>query len=403
MLKVGIIREGKVPPDARVPLSPEQCAEVQSRLPVQIVVQSSPIRCFKDEEYSAKGIVVKEDVSDCEVLMGVKEVPVDKLLEHKTYFFFSHTIKKQSYNRHLLQAMLAKNIRMIDYEVLTNERGERLVAFGFYAGVVGAHNSLWTWGQRTGQFTLPRMCESHDYAEILEVYRTTKFPALRIVLTGSGRVASGAAKNLIDMGFRQVDPETYLTQEFSEPVFTQIHAQHYARHKDAAKAFEKAEYYEHGDHFESAFAPYYSRTDIFINGIFYDKKAPAFFTREEMQQPDFRIRVIGDITCDIMPDSSVPTTIRPSKITDPVYGFNPATGLETAPYSEDSVDVMAIDNLPSELPRDASVFFGDQLIKYIFPELIRGCESAVLRRATITDQGHLTPAFEYLHDYVTES
>lgn len=401
MLKVGIIREGKVPPDARVPLSPEQCAEAQLRLPVHIVVQKSPIRCYKDEEYAARGIDLQDDVSDCDVLMGVKEVPIDKLIPHKTYLFFSHTIKKQPYNRPLLLAVLEKDIRLIDYEVLTNERGERLVAFGFYAGIVGAHNAIWTWGERTGQFSLPRLCESHDYAEVLKIYRQTQLPPLRIVLTGSGRVASGAAKNLIDMGIRQVDAQTFLSQEFEEPVFTQIHAENYARPTDSTKDFDKKDFYKNGDQYVSTFQPYFQKADIFINGIFYDKKAPAFFTLEEMQRPDFRIRVIGDITCDIMPGASVPATIRPTHIDDPVFGFDPKTGLETAPYQSGSIDVMAIDNLPSELPRDASVFFGEQLMIFILPELIRACQSDVLRRATITDQGVLTPAFEYLSDYVT--
>jgi alanine dehydrogenase len=401
MLKVGIIREGKVPPDARVPLSPEQCAEAQLRLPVHIVVQKSPIRCYKDEEYAARGIDLQDDVSDCDILMGVKEVPIDKLIPHKTYLFFSHTIKKQPYNRPLLLAALEKDIRLIDYEVLTNERGERLVAFGFYAGIVGAHNAIWTWGQRTGQISLPRLCESHDYAEVLKIYRQTQLPPLRIVLTGSGRVASGAAKNLIDMGIRQVDGETFLSQEFEEPVFTQIHAENYARPSDSTKNFDKKDFYKNGDQYVSTFQPYFQKADIFINGIFYDKKAPAFFTVEDMQRPDFRIRVIGDITCDIMPGASVPATIRPTHIDDPVFGFDPETGLETAPYQPGSIDVMAIDNLPSELPRDASVFFGEQLMIFILPELIRASQSDVLRRATITDQGVLTPAFEYLSDYVT--
>ncbi|HPI07607.1 MAG TPA: NAD(P)-dependent oxidoreductase [Saprospiraceae bacterium] len=401
MLKVGIIREGKVPPDARVPLSPEQCAEAQLRLPVHIVVQKSPIRCYKDEEYVARGIDLQDDVSDCDILMGVKEVPIDKLIPYKTYLFFSHTIKKQPYNRPLLLAVLEKDIRLIDYEVLTNERGERLVAFGFYAGIVGAHNAIWTWGERTGQFSLPRLCESHDYAEVLKIYRQTQLPPLRIVLTGSGRVASGAAKNLIDMGIRQVDAQTFLSQEFEEPVFTQIHAENYARPTDSTKDFDKKDFYKNGDQYVSTFQPYFQKADIFINGIFYDKKAPAFFTLEEMQHPDFRIRVIGDITCDIMPGASVPATIRPTHIDDPVFGFDPKTGLETAPYQSGSIDVMAIDNLPSELPRDASVFFGEQLMIFILPELIRASQSDVLRRATITDQGALTPAFEYLSDYVT--
>lgn len=400
MLKVGIIREGKVPPDERAPLSPDQCAKAQALLPVQIVVQPSAIRCFKDEDYTAQGIALQEDLRDCDILMGVKEVPSDWLIPEKTYLFFSHTIKKQPYNRSLLQAVIAKNIRLIDYEVLTNENGERLVAFGYYAGIVGAHNALWTWGRRTGQFSLPRLYESHDYAAMLRVYQQTALPPLRIVLTGSGRVASGAAKNLLDMGIAQVSPEEFLTQDFSKPVFTQIHAEHYVRHSDPGHPFDKKDYYRHGENYVSAFAPYYRRTDIFINGIFYDKKAPAFFTVTDMQQPDFQIRVVADISCDIMPGSSVPCTIRPSKITDPVYGFDPETSLETAPYLPGSVDVMAIDNLPSELPRDASVFFGEQLLQHILPEFARACQSEVLRRATIAEKGSLTPAFEYLQDYV---
>ena len=400
MLIVGIIREGKVPPDERAPLSPDQCAKAQALLPVQIVVQPSAIRCFKDEDYTAQGIALQEDLRDCDILMGVKEVPSDWLIPEKTYLFFSHTIKKQPYNRSLLQAVIAKNIRLIDYEVLTNENGERLVAFGYYAGIVGAHNALWTWGRRTGQFSLPRLYESHDYAAMLRVYHQTALPPLCIVLTGSGRVASGAAKNLLDMGIAQVSPEEFLTQDFSKPVFTQIHAEHYVRHSDPGHPFDKKDYYRHGENYVSAFAPYYRRTDIFINGIFYDKKAPAFFTVTDMQQPDFQIRVVADISCDIMPGSSVPCTIRPSKITDPVYGFDPETSLETAPYLPGSVDVMAIDNLPSELPRDASVFFGEQLLQHILPEFARACQSEVLRRATIAEKGSLTPAFEYLQDYV---
>lgn len=400
MLKVGIIREGKVPSDARTPLSPGQCAQVQTSLPVHIVVQPSPVRCFKDEEYTAQGIELQEDISGCDIILGVKEVPVDWLIPEKNYLFFSHTIKKQPYNRPLLLAALSRKIRLMDYEVLTNENGERLVAFGYYAGVVGAHNALWTWGKRSGDFELPRMCETHDYAEILQAYQQTHLPPLRIVLTGSGRVASGAAKNLLDMGIRQVTPESFLTQAFTTPVFTQIHAEQYALPRDPNQVFDKKDYYQHGENYVSAFAPYYRRADIFINGIFYDKKAPAFFTVEEMQLPDFHIKVVADVTCDIMPGASVPCTIRPSKIADPVFGFDPKTGLETAPYLPGSVDVMAIDNLPSELPRDASVFFGDQLIKNIFPELIQGFQSAVLRRATIAEKGVLTSDFEYLQDYV---
>ncbi|MCE7924636.1 MAG: alanine dehydrogenase [Haliscomenobacteraceae bacterium CHB4] len=396
---MGIIREGKVPPDARAPLTPEQCAEAMVELPVRIAVQPSPVRCFKNEEYSAYNIPLQEDLSDCDILLGIKEVPVEQLIPGKTYLFFSHTMKKQPHNRRLLQAVLEKNIRLIDYEALTDKRGERLIAFGFYAGIVGAHNALWTWGRRSGQFSLPRLCDCHDYATVLEVYEQLQLPPLRIVLTGSGRVSTGAAKNLLDMGIRQVTPQEFLEHTFSEAVFTQITAQDYVVHREG-KPFDKQHFYADGEAYVSAFAPFYRKADIFINGIFYDKKAPAFFTAEEMRRPDFYIRVIADITCDIMPDSSVPSTVRASTIADPVYGFNPQSGLECPPYRKDSVDVMAIDNLPSELPRDASAFFGRQLLEKILPELLKGRASGAILRGMIAENGSLTAGFNYLADYV---
>jgi alanine dehydrogenase len=398
-VKIGIIREGKTPPDARAPLTPEQCAEAMVELPLRVVVQPSPVRCFKNEEYVAHGIHLQEDLSDCDVLLGIKEVPDEQLLPGKTYLFFSHTMKKQPHNHHLLQAVLEKKIRLIDYEALTDERGKRLIAFGFYAGIVGAHNALWTWGQRTGQFALPRLCESHDYAEVLEVYEKLQLPPLRIVLTGTGRVSTGAAKNLRDMGIRQVSPEEFLENDFSEAVFTQIAAQDYVAHRDG-QVFEKKHFYSHGEEYVSTFARYYRRADIFINGIFYDKKAPVFFTTAEMQEADFRIKVIADATCDLVPGSSVPSTIRASKIADPVYGFDPVSGLETPPYQSGSIDVMAIDNLPSELPRDASAFFGRQLLEKILPEVLKGRASDAICRGMIAENGRLTPEFEYLTEYV---
>ncbi len=400
-VKIGVIREGKVPPDARAPLTPEQCGEAMVELPVRVVVQPSPVRCFRDEEYTRHGIALQEDLSDCDVLLGIKEVPIDQLIPGKTYLFFSHTMKEQPHNRRLLQAILEKNIRLIDYEALTNEQGERLIAFGFYAGIVGAHNALWTWGRRTGQFSLPRLCDSHDYAEVLEVYEKLTLPPLRIVLTGSGRVSTGAAKNLRDMGIRQVSPQEFLEQAFTEAVFTQIVAGDYAEHREG-RPFDKKHFYAHGDEYRSIFAPYYRKSDIFINGIFYDTKAPMFFTAEEMRRPDFRIRVIADATCDIMPGSSVPSTIRPSKIADPVYGFDPAGNCETAPYQPGSIDMMAIDNLPSELPRDASAFFGRQLLEKILPELLKGRASDAICRGMIAENGRLTAEFAYLAGYVAE-
>jgi saccharopine dehydrogenase (NAD+, L-lysine forming) len=399
MVKIGIIREGKIPSDTRVPLSPSQCVEIQKKFPnVLLQVQPSPIRCFKDVEYQQLGIAINEDLSDCDVLLGVKEVPLDQLISDKTYMFFSHTMKKQVYNRKLLQTLLAKKIRMIDYEAIIDEKGVRLIAFGFYAGVVGSHNGIWTFGKRTGLYSLPRMYECHDYAEVLAAYKKVQLPPLRIVLTGGGRVSSGALKNLMDMGIKQVSTEDYLLNTYPYPVFTKLEASDYAQHKEG-KPFKKEHFYANGNEYESIFGKFSVCTDIFMNGIYYDKKAPAFFTTSEMLKSNFGIKVIADITCDIAPDASIPCTLRPSLIDDPVFGFDPKNGKECPPFYLQGVDVMAIDNLPSELPRDASVFFGDQLINNVLPELLHGKNSAAIKRGMITENGALTQKFEYLTDF----
>jgi len=398
MLKIGIIREGKVPPDARVPLNPNHCALAQKEFPVKIVVQPSAGRCFTDEEYQQATIELTEDLQDCDVLMGVKEVPVNMLLPNKTYFFFSHTIKAQPYNRKLLQAVLANNIRLIDYEVLTDEQGQRLIAFGKFAGMVGAHNALWTYGQRSGIFKLKRMKDCHDYAEAMEMYKKTVFPPIKIVLTGSGRVGIGAAVVLRDMGIREVDPIEFLMEDFKEAVFTVLRSQDYAARKDKHH-FDSSRFRSHPEEYLSIFEPYFQVADILINGIFWDNRAPAFFSAADMRRSDFRIRVIADITCDLAPISSIPSTLKASSIADPVFGYDPISETECAPYQPHSIDMMTIDNLPNELPRDASTAFGSMFIRRILPAFFEA-KSGVLERATIAEGGQLTSRYAYLRSYV---
>ena len=397
MLKIGIIKEGKVPPDQRVPLTPKQCAYIQANYPVDIVVQSSPHRCFSDDQYRELGLKVVDEVSDCQVLAGIKEVPIEELVPHRKYLFFSHTIKKQLYNRPLLRAFLEKDIWMVDYEALVDQHGKRVIAFGHFAGIVGAHNALWTYGQRSGTYTIKRLSEYESYAAALNAYRALSMPAIKIALTGGGRVGRGAAQLLIDAGVQRVDPQVYLSGQFAYPVFTQIQPQHYVRRK-TDQAFDKPEFYNHPDRYEMHFQDYYEASDILINGIFWDKRSPAFFTVEEMTKPTFQIKVIADITCDIAPESSIPSTIRPSTIADPVYGFDPQTAQETPPFQPHSIDVMAIDNLPSEIPRAASESFGEQFIKYIIPELILP-QSDLIDRATVTKDGQLGARFGYLEAF----
>ncbi len=397
-MKIGIIREGKTPPDSRVPLTPEQCANLQSK-GIDIVVQPSAGRCFTDENYTAAGIRLQEDLSDCTILLGVKEVPIEMLIDQKIYFFFSHTIKKQSYNRRLLQAILQKKIHLIDYEVLTDEHGRRLIAFGKFAGMVGAHNALYTYGERTGQFALKRMKECYDYAEAISIYQQLSLPPVKIVLTGSGRVGQGAAQVLDDMGITKVSPADFLANQYDGPVYTQLKCADYARAKDGSP-FHKPDFYAHPERFESSFTPYTQTADIMINGIYWDNNAPAFFTKEEMRQSNFSIRVIADVTCDIAPVSSIPSTLFASTIAEPVFGYDPITEAETTPYQDQTIDMMTIDNLPNELPRDASRAFGEQFIQFILPELDQFAQSGVIQRASVTTSvGQLGAHFAYLQDY----
>ena len=395
---IAVIREGKVPPDARTPLTPEQAADLRAG-GFDVVVQPSPGRIFADAEYTALGVPLVEDLSDRQLLLGIKEVPVEQLIPGKTYCFFAHVAKEQPYNRDLMRALLERNIHHVDYEYLTDETGARLIAFGYWAGMVGAHNALWAYGERTGAFRLPRLHELRDYAEAREHYAALRLPDdLRVVLTGTGRVGQGAARVLEDLGLERLSPADYLRGGGAAgAVFTQLGVEDYAA-APGGNPVVREEFYARPEDYASAFAPYAAASDVFINGIFWDGRAPAFFTADDMRGPDFRIRTIGDITCDIAPAASVPSTLFASTIADPVFGYDPASGRATAPYGPAVVDVMSIDNLPSELPRDASAAFGEVFIERILPEFGRP-GSAVLERATITRGGELGPHFGYLAEY----
>lgn len=345
------------------------------------------------------GVPMAGDMSDRDILMGVKEVPIDMLLDGKTYLFFSHTIKAQAYNQKLLQAIVKKNIRLIDYEVLTNPSGKRVIAFGKYAGMVGAHNAMWTYAQRTQAFTLPRMKDLFDYKAARELYNQLELPNIKIALTGTGRVSTGAAQVLDDMGIQKVRPIDYVTKTYDTPVYTQIGIFYYAKRKDKKEFDDMNDFYNHPDHYESDFDHFLPMSDIMINGIYWDNKAPAFFTVDQMKEENFNIKVIADVTCDIAPVSSIPSTLRASTIAEPVFGFNPRSGEEVAPFQEDSIDMMTIDNLPNEMPRDASTAFGEMFIEHVLPEL-ENPESSMIEKATIAKSGDLGSHFEYLRSYL---
>lgn len=397
-MRIGIIREGKNPPDSRVPFSPSQAAAIPTLFPgVEIFVQPSPTRCYTDAEYREAGVTLQEDLSHCDVLMGVKEVPIKDLISGKTYFFFSHTKKAQPYNQPLMRALIEKKIRMVDYETLTHADGSRVLGFGTWAGIVGAHNAFKTWGDRTGKLTLPAAYEVHDYEALKALYKDVKLPALRIVLTGSGRVAQGGLEVLQLLNIRQVSPEDFRKNTYSEPVFTHLKGGDLYQRKEGG-GYDRNEFHAQPQAYSCTFEPYLPATDILINGIYWQESIDRLFEKKDVQRDDFRISVIADVTCDA--DGSVPINIGASTIADPVYGISRKTLQKTAPFQdrEDTIDVMAVDNLPNELPRDASAYFGEHLIQYILPALLEH-DNDIIRRATICEDGHLTPQFGYLKEY----
>ncbi|HEC42597.1 MAG TPA: alanine dehydrogenase [Bacteroides sp.] len=421
-MKIGIIRETKNPPDRRVPFSPGQVAELQSRFPDhEFVVESSDLRCFTDKEYSDAGVRIlkpqagagegrEQDesgsairgIGDCEVLFGVKEVELDELIPGKTYVFFSHTAKEQPYNRKLLQEIVKLNISLVDYEYLTDTDGIRVVAFGRWAGIVGAYNGLRAYGERYRQFRLKPAHQCHDMEEMKQELKKVvevlpEIPPIKILITGGGRVAFGAMETLGELGLETIPPEQFLKDEFDKPAVCRIDPWDYVRRTDG-EAFELGHFFKHPGRYTSTFKPFTKVSDVFIPCHFWDPDSPAFMSPSDMREPDFHIRVIADVSCDIK--DPIPSTLRASTIAEPFYGYDPLSETETPPFDLRSITVMAVDNLPGELPRDASVDFGSILMEKVVPVLLSVDADGVIDRATITRGGALTKHFEYLMDYL---
>ncbi len=395
MLTIGLIREGKVPADNRVALTPSQCKWVMKNYPgIELVAQHSDTRCYADSEYAAAGIRVLEDVSGCDVLMGIKEVPVGQLLPRKTYFFFSHTKKLQPHNQALMQAMAQKEITLVDYECLEHEDGQRIIGFGFFAGIVGAHNGMMIYGKRTGAFTLARVFETSSFRKLIHNYFGLKIPNIKIAVTGSGRVAQGILEIMNLMQIREVEKEEFLEREFTYPVYVHLKGSDLYRRRDNGP-YSRQDFHGNPLDYQSIFLPYARAADILMNGVYWDQRIPRLFEKEDVRDQRFRIQVIADVTDDA--NGSVPINLGDQTISDPVYGVDRNTLQKTAPYLPGSIDVMAVGNLPNELPRDASRYFGEQLIKYVIPDLQQ--HSPVLEKAKILQDGKLTPGYAYMAEY----
>jgi saccharopine dehydrogenase (NAD+, L-lysine-forming) len=399
-LRVGILRETKNPPDRRVPLTPPQIIALEEMYPdVQFFVQPSDYRCYSNEEYEYLDIPLKEDLHDCDILMGVKEIDKRTFITGKTYLFFAHVAKKQPYNLDMFREMAEKKITLIDFEYLTTEKGQRVVAFGRHAGIVGAYNGLRARGIKTNRFKLKPAYQCRDLDEMWAGLRLIELkPGLKILVTGEGRVSQGAVETLSIANIVQVGPEEFLTRDFNVPVFCRIGPEHYTKHKQGLK-FNFSHFTKNPGEYDSTFLPYARVTDILITGHYWDPRSPVFFTKEDMKKSDFRINVIADISCDL--NGPVPSTHRATTISDPFYAYNPYLEVEEPAFSRlTNITVMSIDNLPGELPRDASLEFGKQMINSVLHDLLTGTDSPMIRRATILNSGKLTPSYDYLSGYL---
>ena len=396
MTRIALIKEGKIPADNRVALTPTQCKWIQKNFPgTEIVVQQSAKRCFSDAEYRRAGIEVTGDISHCDLMLGIKEVPVADLIPGKTYLFFSHTKKKQPYNQKLLQAITEKGITLIDYECLEHEDGQRIIGFGFFAGIVGAHNGMMAYGRRTGAFDLCRVFEQKSFRKLIHTYFGLRIPNVKIAVTGSGRVAQGILEIMNLMQIREVEKEEYLEREFTYPVYVHLKGSDLYTHKDD-HSYSRLHFHAHPQEYKSKFLPYAAASDILMNGVYWDKGIPRLFEKEDAADASFRIQVIADVTDDT--NGSIPINLGDQPIEDPVYGVDRHTLEKTPPYQPGSIDIMAVGNLPNELPRDASRYFGEQLIKYVLPDILRG-GSPTIEHATMVKDGALTHDYLYLQDY----
>jgi len=401
-MKFGIIKERKSPPDKRVVFSPSMLQAFKQRYPdAEFVVESSDVRVFKDEEYSALGFEVTDNMDSCDVLIGVKEVPVSAMIPEKSYFFFSHTIKKQQHNKKMLQAIVDNDITLYDHETITDAAGKRLIGFGRYAGIVGTYNGFRAFGIKYELFNLPK-AESLDGRDaLIERLKRPVLPPLKIALTGRGKVGQGAKEMLDAMKIKQVSVHDFISKNYDRPVYVQLDVLDYNKRIDGVTTQGNEDFFKNPDKYVSDFERFTKVTDVYIAGHFHGNGSPDILTNEMLNSGTNKIKVVADISCDV--DGPIACTLRSSTIAEPFYGYNPSTQQETDMHHPSAVVVMAVDNLPCELPRDASEGFGEMFLEHVIPAFYNADKDDILQRAKIVEKGKLTSRFKYLAGYVEEN
>lgn len=397
-MKFGIIKERKNPPDRRVVFAPGELAKLkQTYHDASVAVESSDIRIFSDTQYKSLGITITDDVSNCDVLFGVKEVPVENLIPNKSYFFFSHTIKKQPCNQKLLKAILEKNIDLYDHETIVDEHNRRLIGFGKYAGMVGVYNGIRAFGIKFELFKLPKAETLAGKDDLIKHLKRITMPALKFVVTGTGKVGSGAKEILDAIKIKEITVENYLTKNYTQAVYVQLDVLEYNKRIDS-QVLDFNDFVQHPEAYVSDFEKFTKVSDIYFAGHFHASGAPMILTKEMLNASDCKLKVVADISCDV--NGPIACTLRSSTIAEPLYGYFPLEDREVDVFHPAAVVVMAVDNLPCEIPKDASEGFGEQFMEHVIPAFFNGDKDGILKRAKITENGKLTPRFAYLQDYV---
>ncbi len=398
-MKIGLIKETKSPVDNRVALSPRQVSELNRKYPFQkIVVQSSDIRAFSDNEYAKEGVEVVNNVDDCDILFGIKEAKIDTLIPNKHYFFFGHIAKMQEYNRPLLQAFIQKQITFCDYEYLVDDNNKRVCAFGWWAGVVGVYYTLRGYGLKHHLYSLPKPDIRFTLDRLLDSLKEIQLPQVKIFITGAGRVSQGARYVLDKVGATRMDEEEYLRIDKVDRLsycFSDV--DRLVKRKNGG-SFSLTDFTIDPHAYESDFMRWAKATDVLICAHFWAPEAPVYLSEDDLRNKDLRIKMIGDVTCDIK--GSIKSTVRPATHQDPYYDYNPITELDEPAFSSDkNITVMAVDTCPNALAMDTSEYFGEMLKQYVIEPLLRGEESAIIDRSMILKKGQLMPRFEYLSDF----
>lgn len=401
-MKFGILKERKSPPDKRVVFTPQMLEVFRQKYPeAQFVVEASDVRIFNDSDYKESGFKVQDSLEDCDVLLGVKEIPVDALIPGKSYFFFSHTIKKQAHNKKMLQAILDKDITLYDHETVVDAHGRRLIGFGRYAGIVGAYNAFRALGLKYELFSLAA-AETLENKEALVKRLKSKFlPPVKIALTGKGKVGQGAKEILDAIKIKQVSVADFLTKNYDHPVYVQLDVLDYNKRSDGAVVTDNEDFFTNPQKYISDFERFANTADVFIAGHFHGNGAPDILTKDMLASKNCKIKVVADISCDV--DGPIACTLRASSIAHPFYGYNPATGKETDLHHPLAVTVMAVDNLPCALPNDASEGFGQMFLEHVIPAFFNNDKDGILKRSKIAENGRLTERFKYLAGYVEEN